>query len=191
MLRLRKTAGVASYVEDFSIEQHPKMIRRQDARLDMLFFYRPLAGAYLFHNVAKRFARLILNFKFIHTHFPLPHLFRDMRLQFKNMITFYIQGKTGQGACKTGITTFKGLSHDPYGGRLVDAKDNEKILCPMLLIQVFHLFLYRKTYGAGGRSDETGGLLINDFGPSSLETVAYCCPGNVIPFSKNDGFFPL
>jgi len=25
---LRKTAGVAGYVEDFTIEQHPKMTRR-------------------------------------------------------------------------------------------------------------------------------------------------------------------
>jgi hypothetical protein len=83
------------------------------------------------------------------------------------------------------------LGHDPYGGWLIDSKDNEQILRPILLSQIFYLFLYRKTYGACRSSDETGSGLINDLSTRGLDTVGNRCPGNVIPFSKNDSFFPL
>lgn len=105
------------------------------------------------------------------------------------MVAFYVQGNTGQGASKAGVTTFKGLGHDPYGGRLVDPEDDEQVLSSILLSQIFYLFLYRKTYGAGSSSDKTGGGLINDFNTSSLETVADRCSGNVIPFAKDYSFF--
>jgi hypothetical protein len=107
------------------------------------------------------------------------------------MVAFYVQSNTGQGACKTGITIFKGLGRNLDGGRLVDAEDNDQVFRPMLFSQFFYLFLYRKTYGACSSSDETGGCLIHNLGTCGLETVGDCCPGNVIPFTKDDYFFSL
>ena len=112
-----------------------------------------------------------------------------MTLQFQNMVAFYLQCYTGQWACKAGITAFKGLGHDLYRGRLVDAKNNDQVLRSILVSQIFYLFLYRKTYGSCRSSDKTGGTLIYNLGTCGLETVTDRCPGNVIPFSKNDDFF--
>jgi len=105
------------------------------------------------------------------------------------MITCYVQPNPGQRARKAGVTVFKGLGNDSYGGRLIDSEDNEQPLRSMLLSQPLYLLLYRKTYGAGSSSDETGGGFINDLGTGGRETGGDRCPENVIPFSKDDGFF--
>ena len=112
-----------------------------------------------------------------------------MSLKFKDMVALYVKGNTGQWTGKAGVTIFKGPGQNPQGGRLVDSQDNEKILCTILLSQSFYFILYRQTYGTGCSSDKTGCVLIDDLSTGCLETVGDCCPGNVIPFSKDDDFF--
>ena len=114
-----------------------------------------------------------------------------MVLKFKDMVAENIEGDCSQRTGKGRVAMLKGAGHDPQGGRLIDSEYNDQVIGTVQFCQIFNLFLYRKTYGAGSSSDKTGGCFIDNLTPSCPDAVGDRCSGYVIPFSEDDGFFPL
>ena len=61
----------------------------------------------------------------------------------------------------------------------------------MLRGKALDIFGFRKTCGAGRRSDEAGGCLKDDFTAGSLHALTYGLAGYIVALAKNDDFFTI
>jgi hypothetical protein len=143
------------------------------------------------HRCANLLDKLVLDLEFLERHFPLPDVFRDFVFELEDVVAPQTQGDAAELACEARIAVSERSRHDPKIEWLVEAEHEHEVLCPVLVSQGFDGFLFRKTCGAGSRSDEAGRRFVNDFGAGCFDAVAHGETGDVVAFAENGHFLTL